>query len=175
METTTVLDTRTCGLCRADKPVSAFSYRNKGKGKLQARCKTCCSVQFKEYRLANLDKFREYKQSRRPENAARAAELRRKRKAEAPLREFMRKRNAHLRVTFGLDHTEYDAILARQGGVCAICGTDDPGRGSSFFHVDHCHGTGKVRGLLCNRCNLGLGYFQDDAERLVAAATYLVR
>lgn len=163
----------TCGMCGITKSVTAFSYKNKAQGKLQARCKACCSTAFKSYRAANLDKFREYKRLQRPENRERAAELRRKRKQEAPQREFMRRRESYLRSHFGISHADYEQMLAKQGGVCAICGTDDPGRNSPYFHVDHCHATNVVRGLLCNGCNLGLGHFKDDKDRLSSAIAYL--
>lgn len=70
---------------------------------------------------------------------------------------------------------EYDAMLAAQGGGCAICGSTDPkGRaGSRYFHVDHCHSTGQVRGLLCAPCNLGLGAFRDQPDLLISAIDYL--
>jgi hypothetical protein len=64
------------------------------------------------------------------------------------------------------------AMLAEQGMCCAICGTDKPSDRSGW-HVDHCHNTGKVRGLLCHHCNMGLGRFRDDAELLQKAITYL--
>lgn len=163
----------TCSMCATTKPVSAFSYQNKARGKLQARCKSCCSTVFKSYRLSNLDKFKEYKRMQRPEHRARAAELRRKRKEEAPQREFMRKREQYLRTQFGITHAEYEMLLTAQGGVCAICGTTDPGRSSPYFHIDHCHATNTIRGLLCNGCNLGLGHFKDDTDRLNAAIAYL--
>jgi hypothetical protein len=64
----------------------------------------------------------------------------------------------------GLTPEEYDAKLAAQGGRCAICGTDKPARGGGnySFPVDHCHTTGKTRGLLCHHCNVTLGRFADD-------------
>lgn len=163
----------TCSMCRGTKPLDAFSYRDKARGKLQARCKACCAEVFRNYRLNNIDKFREYKRMQRPENRERAAELRRKRKQQAPEREFMRKRQAYLRTQFGITHEDYELRLVAQGGVCAICGTDDPGRKSPYFHVDHCHATNVVRGLLCNGCNLGLGHFKDNKSRLSAAIAYL--
>lgn len=163
----------TCSMCHATKPVSDFSYRDKARGRLQARCKVCCADVFKRYRLSNLDKFREYKRMRRPENRERAAELRRRRKQDAPGREFMRKRQTYLRAQFGITHEDYEALLSAQGGVCAICGSNDPGRSSPYFHVDHCHDTNVVRGLLCNGCNLGLGHFKDAIGRLSAAIVYL--
>ena len=65
-------------------------------------------------------------------------------------------------------------MLAAQGGRCAICGTDKPG-GKGSFHVDHCHVGGEIRGLLCHSCNIGLGQFKDDRERIQAAIAYLER
>jgi len=81
-------------------------------------------------------------------------------------------RASHMKRGYGLTLDEFDALLAKQGGVCAVCGTADPaGRGQ--FCVDHEHDTGRIRGLLCGRCNSGLGYFQDSSEALRAAADYL--
>lgn len=59
-------------------------------------------------------------------------------------------------------------LLAEQGGVCAICG-EVPATPS----MDHCHKTGKSRGVLCRYCNIGLGWFRDDPNRLAAAMRYL--
>ena len=60
-----------------------------------------------------------------------------------------------------------------RGEVCAICG-DPPSKGRKLA-IDHCHATGVVRGFLCSRCNLGLGYFRDGVESLLNAAAYLRR
>jgi Recombination endonuclease VII len=73
--------------------------------------------------------------------------------------------------TYGLSQEDYDAMIASQNGVCRICG-HIPDEGKAF-HVDHCHATGKVRGLLCSRCNTGLGMFRDDPDALRKAADYL--
>lgn len=64
---------------------------------------------------------------------------------------------------------EFEAMLEEQGGVCAICGRD----GERTLHVDHDHKTGKVRGLLCDNCNHGLGKLGDDPDQLEAGAHYL--
>lgn len=66
----------------------------------------------------------------------------------------------------------YDAVLAKQGGGCAICGTAPKTR---RLNIDHCHATGQVRGLLCPRCNRGLGWFRDRIDLLHGAAVYLRR
>lgn len=75
---------------------------------------------------------------------------------------------------YGLTLEAYDELLASQGGCCAICGAEKAG-GRGRFHVDHCHATGKIRGLLCHGCNIGLGSFRDDAAVMRRAADYLER
>lgn len=89
-------------------------------------------------------------------------------------RKNMRKRNN--RFLYGLEEEEYQAILDRQGGVCAICRNPERtvknGKVCNLS-VDHDHKTGKVRGLLCNSCNNLLGRAKDDPNTLRAAATYL--
>lgn len=74
---------------------------------------------------------------------------------------------------YGMSREQYEALLEKQGGKCAICRSPSPGRKAIFFCVDHCHETGKVRGLLCKRCNMGLGYFLDKTKLLRRAIKYL--
>lgn len=83
-------------------------------------------------------------------------------------------RRSRLRRMYGISLEDYDAMLARQGGHCAICpATEVGGRGGSF-HIDHDHETGQVRGLLCHGCNVGIGNLGEDVDRLMAAAAYLL-
>ena len=79
-------------------------------------------------------------------------------------------RDLYYRRTFGISADDFDARLEAQGGGCAICG-ERPARVASL-HLDHCHATGAVRGILCLSCNQGLGKFRDDPELLDAAARY---
>ncbi len=100
------------------------------------------------------------------------------RKRERFLEEYKRSgrravssRKSYLKRTYGLTPETYDALLVAQEGVCAIC--DRAPEGDELFHVDHHHGDGEVRGLLCGTCNRGLGQFQDDADLLREAARYV--
>lgn len=74
---------------------------------------------------------------------------------------------------YGITPADYDAMLAAQGGVCAVCRRDDRDRLNRRLHVDHDHATGRVRGLLCARCNNAIGHAGEDPERLRALALYL--
>jgi hypothetical protein len=78
-----------------------------------------------------------------------------------------------LRWKWGLSVADYEEMLRAQDGRCAICRTPEPGGPHNAWHVDHDHATGVIRGLLCARCNLGLGYFLDSQEHLTSAVLYL--
>lgn len=84
------------------------------------------------------------------------------------IRAYRRKYN--LLRQYGITIEDYDLLLKKQNGKCAICGTTEPGNRSNNFSVDHDHITGKIRGLLCNDCNRGLGLLKDNAGK---AAKYL--
>lgn len=72
-----------------------------------------------------------------------------------------------------LTRTEYKELLEDQNYVCAICFGDEPIE--KKFSVDHDHDSGEIRGLLCTRCNLGLGLFKDSIETLESATEYLMK
>lgn len=80
-----------------------------------------------------------------------------------------------LNYRYGITADDYAAMVERQGGRCAICGSDSPGGIAKVWCVDHCHDSNKVRGLLCGPCNRGLGQFKDDVERLRSAIAYLTK
>lgn len=85
-----------------------------------------------------------------------------------------RKRDNELRRVYGLTRAELDAMLEAQNHLCAICGNGHVGVGTRL-HVDHCHASGKVRALLCGKCNTLIGLADDSPERLELAAAYLRR
>jgi len=84
---------------------------------------------------------------------------------------FQRKRLDLELSKYGIDGRKYSELLQQQQGVCAIC--KGVNKGGKRLYVDHCHITGKVRGLLCRNCNTMLGNARDDIYRLKAAIKYL--
>lgn len=94
-----------------------------------------------------------------------------KRKDSGALYNYYRRNN--LKKKYNLTVTEYEALLKSQNGGCAICNTTVAGGHSPHFHVDHCHITEEVRGLLCSSCNRGLGFFKDNTKIINQASFYL--
>lgn len=84
------------------------------------------------------------------------------------------KREYMLKTKYGLSSQDYNDLLAGQSHSCAICGVTAEEYGK-FLVVDHCHSTDVVRGLLCNGCNSGLGFFKDNPIFLSKAIEYLTK
>lgn len=82
-----------------------------------------------------------------------------------------RDKSRKLEKYYGITIEQRDALEEAQGGLCAICCR----RSTKTLHVDHCHYTGIVRGLLCEDCNLGLGRFKDDTGLTLRAHFYLLQ
>lgn len=74
----------------------------------------------------------------------------------------------------GLTVEEYNTFLLNQGHTCAVCHTGEP-RGQGTWHIDRDHETGRVRGLLCNGCNVGIKMLGDNPDTLMAATAYLLQ
>lgn len=83
-----------------------------------------------------------------------------------------RNRATQIASKYGLTVADYEARLRMQDHRCALCGRPD-GHDGKRLVIDHCHATGRVRGLLCSRCNSALGYFEDDPHRIANAVAYL--
>lgn len=142
-----------------------------------ARCREEDPDALKEARRSQYERTgREYFAKRRkanPEERKRASKKYRERHAD-------RVRDAYLQKEYGITLARYEEMLVEQRGACAICGrTEDgihPRTGRPRrLAVDHCHDTGRVRGLLCLACNAAIGLVQHDEQRLLLAIEYLRR
>ena len=80
-------------------------------------------------------------------------------------------KNSRLKKAYGITLHDYNYMLYKQNNSCAICGLQNKERYG--LHVDHCHHTGKIRGLLCSNCNSGIGNLRDNITLLYKAIEYL--
>ena len=142
---------------------------------MKTRVCNCCNT---EKPLDQFQKKKGYKEGRIPQcfDCSRAIELARhhanKHEGGYGAYNYEKDRDAKLRAAYGISYGEYQLMLEAQQGACAICGTTSTGKRKAF-HVDHCHHTGKVRGLLCSNCNTGIGGLRDDIGLLKRAIEYL--
>lgn len=171
-----------CSRCKAFKPEAEFYASQIGKTGHGLYCKDC-------YRARHLEQYApKHGTTREPRPCAYCGEAyqpktRRVSKycsrecAEADRKESGRGRNTYLLRTYGITADDYDRMLAEQGGGCALCGVKPDeltaGRYRTYLHVDHCHDTQVVRGLLCPEHNLLLGRFGDSVDMFRKVVTYL--
>jgi hypothetical protein len=156
-----------CKKCGEVKALAEF-YRNSGaRDGRRPECKACGNaVRLRRYQQnpeREIARVRAWQQANPHRVKAWAAKNRDKR--------LKKLREIHLRNKFGLTPDEYERILEAQGGVCGLC--ESPPSPGISLHVDHDHGTGEIRGLLCVRCNNALGLFREDADLLKRAARYV--
>jgi len=121
-------------------------------------------------RIKNKDKIRERQRKWLKDNA----ESHREYSRQWYLDNKTRVKDLQLQRIHGISLDEYYSLLSDQSGVCAICKSPDPIKGD-HFHVDHCHSTNQVRGLLCAHCNVGIGHFKDSHDLLEEAVRYIRR
>lgn len=120
------------------------------------------------WRAANKELLQASRQAFREANRERLnAEQRERRKAD-PENNLRIWRKSHYKCKYGITVEQYDAMLERQEGRCAICRGEDPGGRFGRFAVDHDHATGAVRGLLCMMCNTTLGRYEAQRARIDA-------
>ena len=132
-----------CSMCKEVLAASFFYQHPRMKSGLSSRCKTCHNAAGQKWAQRNKDK-------RRQVHVA-----------------------SHLKRTYGITVEAYDSLREQQGYSCAICGIHESKAAHGRLCVDHCHSTGNVRGLLCNKCNSAIGLLGDNRATLASAINYL--
>lgn len=144
-----------CTKCEKEKTQEEMSKDRSRKHGISSWCKGCRKVSSRTWSSKNPDKVKErYRLNK-----------------EKPL-DSLKLRDYSLKVRYNLSLEAYSNILKAQNYLCAICSRDSREM-TYFLHVDHCHTTGKVRGLLCAPCNVYLGYSRDDKKVYENAISYL--
>jgi hypothetical protein len=156
---------RTCNTCGETKDIEEF-YTG------EWLCKACSKTRTVQYKRDHPEYNREQIKLYRQRYPEKVKQLR----AAEGKRNINTRRTWRLKAVYNLTPEQFDAMLAAQGGCCAICRAAEPGgRRVGTWCVDHDHETGAVRGLLCARCNRALGLFGDNVEVLRSAIAYLKR
>jgi len=151
---------KTCTRCGKEKQKSEFHKANREPDGLKYWCKECSLSYNSAYR----------KRKPRRIHFFRTHELRHQKKTMSSYVAIGRSTNYNLRARYGITLREYNILLDKQNGVCAVCGR---GPGKRSLHVDHCHKTGRIRALLCSNCNSTLGKVRDDINILNKLIEYL--
>ncbi len=148
-----------CTKCHLERPETDFQKKGGTRSGLQSWCKPCMKIcKQASYKLDTPEQ-----RARRTSWSQRNPELR---KSYA--------RRAHLLRSFGLTQENFEQMIKDQNGTCASCKDPNPGNTHNQWHIDHCHTTGKVRGLLCTGCNNGSG-LPDNPDKLLKKIIYLAR
>jgi hypothetical protein len=161
------------------KPAAEFARSAVGRDGYHTWCRLCKAKGVREWYAKNSKEIRAREKARYladpSKDKAKSLRSYRKRVAEAPERFYLSRRNWKLLRYYGITVRDYEAMFDAQRGVCAICGEPPSKDRRHDLAVDHCHDTGTVRGLLCLRCNAGLGQFDDSPDLLRRASEYVDR
>lgn len=170
-------ETKICNTCNEEKSITSFEnigYNTKD-GRKFYRKKRCTKCDYKRIKENNPEK---YLKSRLKDNERRKRFYEKNKDYDLNRSKQWAKdnkgkhRGIQMKYRYNLTLEEYYKMKEDQKGFCKICGTHESEL-SKPLHIDHCHITDKVRGLLCNRCNLGIGSFKDNIEHLQKAINYL--
>jgi len=143
-----------CSCCKQEKPLEEF-VKDKSQSGGYGYCKACAKIKYAKYKSENLEKIK-------AQARVNTAEWY-KNNPDAP--------RANLLKRYGLTQQIFDELVEVRGGLCDICQL----KPDTLLHIDHDHQTKLIRGLLCNRCNTGLGLFKDSPYNLSNAIKYLNR
>lgn len=162
-----------CCCCKLSKSLDAFHKNKSNEDGLQNQCRACASAYHKQ-RRGEINKRRRNAYAADPTTRLSSNKNHYKRHPEV-YEQSSRKSNLK---RYGISEEQYQEMLHRQGGVCAICKNNEISKVNGKFMrlgVDHNHSTGKIRELLCSNCNKGIGNLKEDIAILQAAIDYIQR
>ena len=165
-----------CKDCGVVKPLSEFTRHKETRDGHLNSCKACRYAYVEQWKRNNPEATARHRAVQRANRDWKRQNVPgyKEREAVGRSKEAMARasRKHLLKKKYGLTLEAFDQLVADQRGACAICQQPQEGKP---MHVDHCHATGVVRGLLCSPCNTALGLLGDDPARMRAAAEYVER
>ena len=159
---------KVCLKCKQELPTSEFWDSKDGKNGLQSQCKKCKTKYVRKWRKENRERIAEQQKLYRMKNRDKIRGQARERGSSEEYRELHRRQC--LMRCYGLTPEQHKQFYINQNGCCAICRESIP---YDKICVDHSHETERVRGLLCRKCNSGIGLLGDTVEGLRRAVEYL--
>jgi len=165
------MQVKICSTCKINKPIEEFKRdRNRKDGRYPI-CKNCDKLYAKKRRERYPNDHRIANKKCYDKNKKKYHETGKKWKKKNPDKVRIYEKKCELR-RYGITLDEYTKLAARQGNVCGICSSQQIKR-YKYLTVDHCHKTGKIRGLLCATCNLALGLLGDSLKDIHNILQYL--
>ncbi|MBT2442255.1 endonuclease VII domain-containing protein [Streptomyces sp. ISL-36] len=169
-----------CARCGEEKPRASFAIKRSNLDGLQRQCRDCMADYHRDRQVARGQRVRPrvevpegHKFCQRCGETKPHSEWHRNKTASDGLStrckacRAIEGRAGHLKRQYGITEAERDEMISSQMGICTICLT------APAVHVDHCHETGRVRGVLCFNCNSAIGKLGDDPDTLRRAISYL--
>lgn len=151
-----------CSKCGIEKDEKEFPYQSKKQNKLMSNCSVCRKEYQKNRRHINIYETRAKDKERYYKNREVRIETARRFRKNNP----EKTRATMLKSKYGITQEDYNKMLLKQQNKCAICNRDMNEYGK-IFCVDHNHETNKVRGLLCDPCNYGLGFYEKHKDKYI--------
>jgi hypothetical protein len=146
---------------KSDYPASSMEYKREYNRLYRLEHPETGRIASAKYRVANLEKVREC-----------ARDYAKRNRLTHPNETHTRDRKLALSKNYGITEDEYNDLFEKQSGLCAACGSSETSL-KGYLCVDHDHKTGKIRGLLCRRCNVALGLVNDNTTILIKMIDYL--
>lgn len=131
-----IIKTRVCNTCGVEKPVAEMVASKRYRGGYMPCCKPCRNEYWRSHRASSPEARRRHKET---------------------------VRRSRILKDYGISQARYEQMLVAQNHRCALCSAQETGRHSrwGYWNIDHCHETGRVRGLLCHKCNVAIGYYES--------------
>jgi hypothetical protein len=166
-----------CPECQTFKRLSDFNKLSKSNDGLDYWCKHCFRQYHSNWRKSHPESVKwssnKYHQANRKKMIIKSKAYHQRMKRERPDYVLKQQRKRSLAKLYGLSTEEYNIMFESQRGLCAVCCLPDSSRRDGRLSVDHNHKTGKIRQLLCTKCNLALGAVGDKIENLLSMIEYI--